>query len=264
MYNDQTGIILMKKSLALVAALALGLLTSAASAADQIRIFAAASVAPSLQKIADTYKTGKDVEVQITPAASGALAKQIEAGAPADVFISADLNWMTYLVDKGLIKDGTNFNLLGNSLVLVAAKDDKVAVDFADKASLPAVLGEERLAVGEAKSVPAGAYAEASLKSLGLYDTVSPRFAPAENVRVALQMVARGEAKLGIVYGTDAAAEPGVAVVATFPETSHEPIVYPIGLTKDAGPASADFVAYLKGPEAEAVFTAAGFTKPAE
>ena len=254
----------MEKSLALVTALALALLTSAASAADQVRIFAAASVAPSLQKIADTYKAGKDVEVLITPAASGALAKQIEAGAPADIFISADLKWMAYAKEKGLMKEGSSFNLLGNSLVLVAAKDDKVAVDFADKATLPAALGEERLAVGEAKSVPAGAYAEEALKSLGLYDAVSPRFAPAENVRVALQMVARGEAKLGIVYGTDAAAEPGVAVVATFPETSHKPIVYPIGLTKGAGPTASDFVAYLKGPEADAVFTAAGFVKPAE
>lgn len=252
----------MKKSLALVAALALGLLTSAASATDQVRIFAAASVAPSLQKIADTYKADKDVEVLITPAASGALAKQIEAGAPADVFISADLKWMTYANEKGLMKDGSSFNLLGNSLVLVAAKDDKVTVDLADKAALPAVLGEERLAVGEAKSVPAGAYAEEALKSLGLYEAVSPRFAPAENVRVALQMVARGEAKLGIVYGTDAAAEPGVAVIATFPETSHKPIVYPIGLTKGAGQAASDFVAFLKAPEADAVFTAAGFIKP--
>lgn len=249
------------RMLALAAALALGVVTSAAFAADQIRVFAAASVAPSLQKIADGYKSGK--EVVITPAASGALAKQIEAGAPADIFISADLKWMAYVNDKGLMKDGS-FNLLGNSLVLVAAKDDKVAVDFADKASLPAVLGQERLAVGEARSVPAGAYAEEALKSLGLYDALSPRFAPAENVRVALQMVARGEAKLGIVYRTDAAAEPGVAVIATFPETSHKPIVYPIGLTKGAGAAAADFVAYLKGPEADAVFGAAGFVKPGE
>ncbi|PKR89451.1 molybdate ABC transporter substrate-binding protein [Pleomorphomonas diazotrophica] len=251
------------RMLALAAALALGVVTSAAVAADQIRVFAAASVAPSLQKIADSYKADRDVEVVITPAASGALAKQIEAGAPADIFISADLKWMAYVNDKGLMKDGS-FNLLGNSLVLVAAKDDKVAIDFADKASLPAVLGQERLAVGEAKSVPAGAYAEEALKSLGLYDALSPRFAPAENVRVALQMVARGEAKLGIVYGTDAVAEPGVAVVATFPESSHKPIVYPVGLTKGAATAAADFLAYLKGSEANAVFGAAGFVKPAE
>lgn len=250
----------MRKSLAFAAALALGLQVSAALAADQIRIFAAASVAPSLQKIAGIYK---GADVLITPAGSGALAKQIEAGAPADIFISADLKWMKYLEDKSLMRDG-RFNLLGNSLVLVAAKDDNVSVDLADKASLPAALGTERLAVGEAKSVPAGAYAEAALKSLDLYDAVSPRFAPAENVRVALQMVARGEARLGIVYGTDAAAEAGVVVVATFPETSHEPIVYPIGLTKDSGPAAADFVTYLKGPEAVAVFTAAGFAKAAE
>lgn len=254
----------MKKSLALVAVVAFGCLTSAASAADQIRIFAAASVAPSLQKIADTYKAGKDVDVLITPAASGALAKQIEAGAPADIFVSADLKWMTYVEGKGLMKEGSSFNLLGNSLVLVAAKGDKVAVDFGDKASLPAALGEERLAIGEAKSVPAGAYAEEALKSLGIYDALAPRFAPAENVRVALQMVARGEAKLGIVYGTDAAAEPGVAVVATFPESSHKPIVYPIGLVKNAGQEASDFVTYLKGPEAGAVFSAAGFVKPAQ
>lgn len=250
----------MRKSLAFAAALALGLQVSAVLAADQIRIFAAASVAPSLQKIAGIYR---GADVLITPAGSGALAKQIEAGAPADIFISADLKWMKYLEDKSLMRDG-RFNLLGNSLVLVAAKDDNVSVDLADKASLPAALGKERLAIGETKSVPAGAYAEAALKSLDLYDAVSPRFAPAENVRVALQMVARGEARLGIVYGTDAAAEAGVVVVATFPETSHEPIVYPIGLTKDSGPAAADFVTYLKGPEAVAVFTAAGFAKAAE
>lgn len=254
----------MKQSLGIAAVLALGLLTSTASAADQIRIFAAASVAPSLQKIADTYRLGKEVDVQITPAASGALAKQIEAGAPADIFISADLKWMAYVEGKGLMKDGSSFNLLGNSLVLVAAKDDKVAVDFADKASLPAALGEERLAVGEARSVPAGAYAEEALKSLGLYETVSPRFAPAENVRIALQMVARGEAKLGIVYGTDAAAESGVVIVATFPKTSHQPIVYPVGLTRDAGPAAGEFLAYLREAEAGAVFAAAGFVKPAD
>ena len=254
----------MKKSFALVAALALGLSASVACAADQIRIFAAASVAPSLQKIADTYKAGKDVELLITPAGSGALAKQIEAGAPVDIFISADLKWMNYVEGKGLLKEGSRFNLLGNSLVLVAAKDDKLAVDVSDKASLPSVLGQERLAIGEAKSVPAGAYAEEALKSLGLYDAVSQRFAPAENVRVALQRVARGEAKLGIVYGTDAAAEPGVAVVDTFPDTSHQAIVYPIGLTKNAGQSAADFVTYLKGPEADAVFSAAGFVKPAQ
>lgn len=250
----------MRKSLALAAMLAIGFLTSAAVAAEQVRVFAAASVAPSLQKIAETYKASKGVEVQITPAASGALAKQIEAGAPADVFISADLKWMSYVEGKELMKE--SFNLLGNSLVLVAAKDDKLTVDLADKASLPAVLGQERLAVGEAKSVPAGAYAEEALKSLGLYDAVSPHFAPAENVRVALQLVARGEAKLGIVYGTDAAAEPGVDVVATFPESSHPPIVYPIGLTKSAGQVAADFVTYLKGADAQAVFAAAGFLKP--
>ena len=248
----------------LLAALALGAFVTVAQAADQVRIFAAASVAPSLQKIADAYVAGKDVAVTITPAASGALAKQIEAGAPADVFVSADRKWMDYTVEKGLVDKASVFDLVGNSLVLVAAKDAAVAVDLADKAALPAALGEEHLAVGEAKSVPAGAYAEEALKSLGLYDALAPRFAPAENVRVALQLVARGEAKLGIVYGTDAAAEPGVAVVATFPETSHAPIVYPIGLVKGAGPAAASFVTYLKGPEAAAVFSAAGFVKPAE
>lgn len=255
----------MSKTLSILASLALGLMAATAQAADQIKIFAAASVAPSIQKAGDLYKSGgKDVELVITPAASGALAKQIEAGAPADVFISADTKWMKYGVDKGFIDSASAYNLVGNSLVLVAAKDAAAAIDLADAKALPAALGQERLAVGEAKSVPAGAYAEAALKKLGLYDALAPHFAPAENVRVALQMVARGEAKFGIVYGTDAKAEPGVAVAATFPETSHDPIVYPIGLTKTAAPAAAAFLAFLKEAPAQAIFAAEGFTKPAQ
>jgi molybdate transport system substrate-binding protein len=246
----------------IAAALCLGLLAGHAYATDEIRIFAAASIAPSIEKAGALYKADHDVAIVITPAASGALAKQIEAGAPADVFVSADVKWMKYGVDKGFVTEGTVGNLAGNTLVLVAAKDAATPIDLADAKALPAALGEERLAVGEAKSVPAGAYAEAALKKLGLYDALAPHFAPAENVRVALQLVARGEARFGIVYGTDAKAEPGVAVVATFPADSHEPIVYPIGLTKTAAPAAAAFVDYLKTDAAWATFATEGFAKP--
>lgn len=251
----------MTRTLSIIASLALGLMAATANAADQIRIFAAASIAPSVTKAGALYKaSGKDVEFVITPAASGALAKQIEAGAPADVFVSADTKWMKYGVDKGFIAEASVYNLVGNSLVLVGAKEAAAL----DPKGLPAALGDERLAIGEAKSVPAGAYGEAALKKLGLFDALSPHFAPAENVRVALQMVARGEAKFGIVYGTDAMAEPGVAVVATFPEDSHEPIVYPIGLTKSSNAASAAFLAFLKEAPAQAVFTEEGFTSTAK
>lgn len=251
----------MSRLLPIVAGLALGLAIASAEAGDSIKIFAAASIAPSIQKAGDLYKAGKDVDIVITPAASGALAKQIEAGAPADIFVSADSKWIKYGVDKGFIEPASVYNLVGNSLVLVAAKDAAAPIDLGEPKALPAALGEERLAIGEAKSVPAGAYGEAALKQLGLYDALAPHFAPAENVRVALQLVARGEAKFGIVYGTDARAEPGVAVVATFPEASHEPIVYPIGLTKSATPAAAAFLAFLKEAPAAAVFAAEGFSK---
>ncbi|WP_237151932.1 molybdate ABC transporter substrate-binding protein [Oryzibacter oryziterrae] len=252
----------MSKFATLLATVAFGLSLSAASAADQVKIFAGASIAPSLQKAADLYKaSGKDVEFAITPGASGQLAKQIEAGAPADIFVSADVKWEKYTEEKGLVKPETAYDLAGNDLVLVAGKDADVAVDLSAKDSLPKVLGDERIAVGEAKSVPAGAYAEEALKKLGLYDAVSPHFAPAENVRVALQMVARGEAKLGIVYATDAKAEPGVKVIATFAADTHKPIVYPLVVTKDGSAAAADFATWLKTEKPQAILAEAGFAK---
>lgn len=254
----------MSKVLSLLASFAIGLAVSAAGAAEPVKIFAAASIAPSVQAVADLYKAEKGVDVVITPAASGTLAKQIDAGAPADIFVSANVKWMSWAKEKELVKADTVSSLVGNSLVLVTAKDGAAPVDLADAKALPAALGDERLAIGEAKSVPAGAYGEAALKSLGLYDALKPHFAPAENVRIALQMVARGEAKYGIVYGTDAKAEPGVAVVATFPESSHEPIVYPIALTVGASAEAAVLLDFLKGPQAMKTYEDAGFVKPAK
>lgn len=254
----------MARILNVLAALALGFAVGSADAAESVKVFAAASIAPSVVKIADLYKAGGGGDVVVTPAASGALAKQIEAGAPADIFLSANVKWMDWAKEKNLVKPDTVSSLVSNSLVLVTAKDAAAPVDLADPKALPAALGDERLAIGEAKSVPAGAYGEAALKALGLFDALQPKFAPAENVRVALQMVARGEAKYGIVYGTDAKAEPGVAVVATFPESSHEPIVYPIALTASASGDAAAFLTYLKGPEAKSVYEATGFVPPAE
>jgi len=222
-------------------------------------VFAAASLTNALQKVADDYKTKSGQTVAVSFAASSALARQIEASGGADIFISADKDWMDYLDNKGLIAHATRKDILGGHLVLIAPASSKLQVKIAPHFDLIGALGGGRLAVADPDSVPAGKYARTALTALGVWNTVVDHLVQAENVRVALAYVARGEAPLGIVYSTDAAAEPKVKIVGEFPGNTHQPIVYPAALTRDAKPAAQAFLDYLKGPEANAIFAKAGF-----
>lgn len=226
-----------------------------------VLIFAAASMKNAVDELAAAYNKETGKTIQVSYAASSALAKQIEGGAPADIFISADLKWMSYLSDKGLTKKETERPLLGNELVLVAPKESTVTATIEKGFDLASLLGDGRLAVGEVTSVPAGVYGKASLTSLGIWDSVKDKLAQAENVRAALALVARGEAPLGIVYATDAKADPAVKVVGTFPADSHDPIVYPIALlSASTNPDAAAVLAFLEGATARTVYEGQGFT----
>jgi molybdate transport system substrate-binding protein len=194
-------------------------------------------------------------------AASSALARQIEQGAPADIFASADLEWMDYSAGKKAIKDDTRVNLLGNRLVLIAPKDSKITdVKIGPGFDLATLIGDGRIATGEVTSVPVGKYAKGALEKLGIWASVEKRFAMADNVRAALALVARNEAVLGIVYETDAKVEPGVKIVGTFPADSHPAIVYPVAATATAKPEAAAYLAFLRSSIAKAVFEQYGFT----
>ena len=241
-------------------ALATLLAAPAARAAD-VTVFAAASLKNALDAIAAAWKADAGREATISYAASSALAKQIEEGAPAGVFISADLNWMTYLSDRGLVKPDTVVELLGNRLVLIAPAASDARIEIAPGFDLLGLLGGGRLAMGQVDAVPAGVYAKAALTSLGVWDQVADHTAQAENARAALALVAAGEAPLGIVYATDANAEAGVRDLATFPEDSHPPITYPAAVTTEATSAQAqDFMEFLRTPTAAGLFEAQGFT----
>lgn len=243
----------------LALALAVGV-TTAAQAADT-QVFAAASLKNALDNIIAQYKAETGKAVAASYAASSALARQIEQGAPADIFMSADLNWMDYLQEKNLIKVDSRVSLLGNRLVLIAPADSNTHVEIGKGFALADLLGDGRLAVGEVTSVPAGRYAKAALESLGVWASVEPKLAPAENVRAAMALVARGEAPLGIVYETDAVADPTVKVVGFFPEDSHPPIVYPVALTAaSTHPDAPAFLAYVRSAKAAPLFKAQGFT----
>lgn len=244
----------------IVAAAASILVSSAALAQTKVNVFAAASLTDALGKIAIAYQQETGTTIVASYAASSTLAKQIEQGAPADLFISADNDWMDYVEKRGLAKPGTRQALLGNRLVLVAAADKAKPVELKPGTDVAALVGTSKLAMGMVASVPAGKYGKTALTSIGAWDAVAPKVAETESVRAALALVARGEAAYGIVYETDAAAEPKVAVVGVFPADSHPAIVYPMGEVKDAGPAAAGFRAYLAGPKAAAVFTRHGFT----
>lgn len=223
-------------------------------------VFAAASLKEALDAVNAAWQKESGKQALISYAASSALAKQIEAAAPADIFISADQDWMDYLATRKLIKPATRFDLLGNTLVLIAPKDSKVETKIAPGFDLAALIGDGKLAVGDTKSVPAGKYGMASLQKLGVWDSVKDKLAQAENVRAALQFVARGEAPLGIVYATDAKADPKVRVVGTFPENTHAPIIYPAALTAASTNADAlSFLNFLKSPTADRVFEDKGF-----
>ena len=246
---------------ALVLIAATGVAAPAAHAADLL-VFAAASLKNALAEVDAGWAqtpAGKATGVKVSFAGSSALAKQIDAGAPADVFISADLDWMNYLEKKSLVKAATRGNLLGNSIVLVTPKTDGAAVKIAD---LPKLLGKDgKLAMADTNAVPAGKYGKAALQHLKLWDGVQGHIAQAQNVRAALALVARGEAPYGIVYATDAAAEPKVRVADTFPADSHPPIIYPAAaLAGSTNPAATAYLAWLHSPAAAAIFARNGFT----
>lgn len=226
-----------------------------------VLVFAAASLKTALDAVNARWQKETGRKAVISYAATSALAKQIEQGAPAALFISADLDWMDYLAGKNLIKADTRSNLLGNRIVLIAPRDKARAVEIKPGFDLAGIVGEGRLAIANVDAVPAGKYGKAALVKLGVWGSVSNKIAQAENVRAALLLVSRGEAPAGIVYQTDAAADPSVRIIGTFPESTHPPIVYPIAITAGAThPDAAAFLAYVKSAKAKPLFQAQGFT----
>lgn len=236
-------------------------LATQAQAADKVTVFAAASLTNAMQDIAAQYQKEKGVQVVSSFASSSTLARQIEQGAPADLFISADQQWMDYSISKQQIVENTRYTLLGNELVLVAAKASKIdKVEIDDKTQWIKLLGDSRLAVGDPDHVPAGIYAKEALQKLGAWSTLEPKLARASDVRGALALVEREEAPLGIVYGSDAIASKKVKVVGTFPASSHKPVEYPMAIVKDhEKPEVRAFYDYLKTPAASAIFKQYGF-----
>ena len=233
----------------------------AAVAQEKVTVFAAASLKNALDAVNAACEAEVGEAATVSYAASSALAKQIEEGAPADVFMSADLDWMKYLSDKNLIKTDTEVKLLGNQIVLVAPADSKAEAKIEKGFDLAGLLGDGKLAMGDFKAVPAGKYGKASLESLGVWASVEGKVAQAENVRAALKLVSTGEAALGIVYATDAHAEKGVKVVGTFPEDSHPPIIYPIAQTADSKDKdAAAFLKCVESAKAAELFKEQGFT----
>lgn len=232
-----------------------------AVAAEKVTVFAAASLTNALQDIASQYEKGKTVKIVSSFASSSTLARQIEQGAPADLFISADQQWMDYAIEKKTIDDGSRVTLLGNNLVLVApASSQPQAVTISKDTDWKSLLKGQRLAVGDPDHVPAGIYAKEALQNLGAWQQLSPLMARSNSVRAALALVERDETPYGIVYGSDAVASKKMTVVGTFPEASHKPVEYPMAIVKDHSNASVSaFYNYLKGPEAAAVFRQYGF-----
>ena len=237
--------------------LAWSALPRSTAASQPVLVFAAASLKTALDEIAAAWAASSGKRASISYAGSNTLAKQIEAGAPAAIFISADLDWMDDLAGRGLIRLETRTNLLRNTLVLIAPKDEAKSVeigpDLADR------VAGGRLAMADVNAVPAGRYGKAALEKLGAWTGVRDRIAQAESVRTALLLVSRGDAPLGVVYRTDAVADPNVAIVATFPRDSHPPIVYPAALTKVASPDAADLLAFLRSGTARIAFEKQGF-----
>lgn len=244
-------------------ALSLCATTACAEAPRRLTVFAAASLQESLDAAAKLWTGRSGQPVVVSYAGSAALARQIEQGAPADLFVSADLEWMDHLQARGLVDPATRSLLARNRLVLVAPASSSASVSLRS-GQLRAALGPDgRLALAEPGGVPAGRYARQALQSLGLWDEVRDRLAESDNVRAALAHVARGEAPLGIVYATDAKAEPKVRVLAPIPPEHHAPILYPMARVAAAEAAHADgFLRFLAGPEARAVFARAGFEAP--
>jgi len=225
-----------------------------------LTVFAAASMKNALDDVDAAYTAKTGVKISASYAASSALAKQIEQGAPADIFVSADTDWMDYATAKKNIDVPSRVDLLGNSIVLIAPKDSKIEnVTIAQGFDLAKLAGDGKIATGDVKAVPVGKYAQAALEKLGAWQAAAPKFAMAESVRAALALVARGEAVLGIVYSTDAKVEPGVKIVGTFPADSHPPIIYPVAATSTAKPDAASYLAFLRSAAAKAIFEKYGF-----
>lgn len=231
----------------------------AADASGGVLVFAAASLANVLGDLDKAFSARTGIQVTASLAASSTLAKQIEAGAPANVYFSADLQWMSYLEQRGLLRPGSRRDVVGNSLVLIAPAGSSLQVSIAPGFDLARLLGGGHLAVADPDSVPAGIYAHEALRKLGVWDSVAPHLVRAENVRAALAYVARGDAPLGIVYRTDALVEKGVRVVGVFPADSHSPIVYPIALTLHPNGAATRYLAFITSSEARSVFRKWGF-----
>ena len=224
-------------------------------------VFAAASMKNALDDIDAAYTAKSGVKIAASYAASSTLAKQIEQGAPADIFVSADTDWMDYAAARKAINEPTRVNLLGNSIVLIAPKDSSIDnVAIGQGFDLAKLAGDGKIATGDVKAVPVGKYARAALEKLGAWQAAEPKFAMAESVRAALTLVARGEAALGIVYATDARVEPGVKIVGTFPADSHPAIIYPVAATTTARPDAADYLAFLRSSVAKTILEKYGFT----
>jgi molybdate transport system substrate-binding protein len=253
----------MRSGLLVVWMLVLGLPAGANAAERVLTVFAAASLTNVLQEIGAAYTTESAVPVRFSFAASSALARQIESGSPADAFVSADQDWMDYLQQRDLIDRATRRDVVSNSLVLIAPADSNVVLRIGNGFAIAAALGAgARLSIGDPSAVPAGKYAQAALTNLGVWSAVEKRTVGADNVRTALNFVARGEAPLGIVYATDARSEPKVRVVDTFPAHSHEPITYPAAATRSGGDEAEKFVRFLAGAKARGLFDKAGFGRP--
>jgi molybdate transport system substrate-binding protein len=234
---------------------------NASAQQDKLVIFAAASLKDALDEVNTAYQRDKGQDTTTSYAASSTLAKQIEAAAPADIFISADLDWMDYLAKKALIKPETRSNLLGNRLVLIAPLNSTIKLGIGRNFPLARALGNGRLAIADPNSVPAGRYGKAALEALGVWSSIADKLAPAENVRAALALVSRAETPLGIVYQTDANSDKAVKIVGIIPDDTHPPIVYPIAIVASStNPGAIGYLAFLKSSVARPIFEKQGFT----
>jgi molybdate transport system substrate-binding protein len=248
-------------ALLLLGAAAVGQPSSAAGDTDSsITVFAAASLTNVLQELGDAFTKDSSVPVRFSFAASSTLARQIENGSPADMFFSADLEWMDYLQNKHLIQVISRHDMLGNQLVLIAPAASTLKLKIEPHFKLAAALGKEHLATGDPDSVPVGRYAQEALTNLGVWNEIAPKIVRADSVRSALAFVDRGEASLGIVYATDALIDKDVRVIDVFPKDSHKPIIYPAALTSTAKAQAAKFLVFLRSPAGEVAFRHYGFT----
>ncbi|QUY38131.1 molybdate ABC transporter substrate-binding protein [Acinetobacter junii] len=229
-----------------------------AFAVDKVTVYAAASLTNAINELDVIYEQKNKVQIQTSYAGSSTLAKQIEAGAPADIFISADVQWMDYLQKKQLVSENDHVNLLGNRLVVIAPKARPIKLKIDKSFDFTRVV-QGKWCTGDTKSVPVGKYAKQALTSIGWWDKVSTRLVETEDVRAALNFVARGECQLGIVYATDAAISKNVVIIGTFPENTHQPIIYPIGLVKK-NTESMKFYKFLQSSQAKKVFKKYGFS----